>query len=120
VMEIPVRMRQTRMHSGPRESPPGFKCQTRSTSAANKQARKLLGWRTDESERIRLETETRYLEVLRRELANVIVSDDPNKMVAAWRHIASDRRMDGKSAHGSPRLGTGSPLSDPRSGRGLW
>src|ERR1700722_1087629 len=31
VMEIPVRMRQTRMHSGPRESPPGFKCQTRST-----------------------------------------------------------------------------------------
>jgi hypothetical protein len=30
-MEIPVRMRQTRMHSGPRESPPGFKCQTRST-----------------------------------------------------------------------------------------
>jgi hypothetical protein len=32
VMEIPVRMRQTRMHSGPRESPPGFKCQTRSTS----------------------------------------------------------------------------------------
>src|ERR1700687_4717894 len=37
-----------------------------------------------------------------------------------WRHIASDRRMDGKSAHGSMRLGTGSPLSDPRSGRGLW
>src|SRR5712672_3512968 len=37
-----------------------------------------------------------------------------------WRHIASDRRMDGKSAHGSRRLGTGSPLSDPRSGRGLW
>src|SRR6476646_4538133 len=36
-----------------------------------------------------------------------------------WRHIASDRRMDGKSAHGSLRLGTGSPLSDPRSGRGL-
>jgi hypothetical protein len=32
-MEIPVRMRQTRMHSGPWESPPGFKCQTRSTSA---------------------------------------------------------------------------------------
>src|ERR1700749_127974 len=31
VMEIPVRMRQTRMHSGPGESPPGFKCQTRST-----------------------------------------------------------------------------------------
>src|SRR4029077_6032756 len=31
VMEVPVRMRQTRMHSGPGESPPGFKCQTRST-----------------------------------------------------------------------------------------
>jgi hypothetical protein len=31
VMEIPVRMRQNRMHSAPRESPPGFKCQTRST-----------------------------------------------------------------------------------------
>jgi hypothetical protein len=26
VMEISVRMRQTRMHSGPGESPPGFKC----------------------------------------------------------------------------------------------
>jgi len=37
-----------------------------------------------------------------------------------WRHIAADRRMDGKTAHGSTRLGTGSPLSDPRSGRGLW
>jgi hypothetical protein len=37
-----------------------------------------------------------------------------------WRHIASDRRMDGKSAHGSMRLGTGSPLCDPRLGRGLW
>src|SRR6266404_4399623 len=37
-----------------------------------------------------------------------------------WRHIASDRTMDRKSAHGSMRLGTGSPLSDPRSGRGLW
>jgi enolase len=36
VMEIPVRMRQTRMHSGPGESPPGFKCQTRSTSAGLK------------------------------------------------------------------------------------
>ena len=32
VMEMPVRMRQTRMHSGPWESPPGIKCQTRSTS----------------------------------------------------------------------------------------
>src|ERR1017187_5401365 len=31
VMEIPVRMRQTRMHPVSWESPPGFKCQTRST-----------------------------------------------------------------------------------------
>jgi hypothetical protein len=31
-MEIPVRMRQTRMHPVGWESPPGFKCQTRSTS----------------------------------------------------------------------------------------
>jgi len=28
VMKIPVRMRQTRMHLLPQESPPGFKCQT--------------------------------------------------------------------------------------------
>jgi hypothetical protein len=53
-------------------------------SAASKRAQKLLGWRTDESERIRLTTETRYLEILRRELANVIVSDDPRKMVTAY------------------------------------
>jgi hypothetical protein len=33
-----------------------------------------------------------------------------------WRHIASNRRMDRKSDHGSLRLGTGSPLSYPRSG----
>ena len=33
---------------------------------------------------------------------------------------ASDRRMDCKSDHGSFRLGTGSPLSDPRSRSGLW
>src|SRR3977135_98354 len=32
VMEIPVRMRQTRMRPVRWESPPGFKCQTRSTS----------------------------------------------------------------------------------------
>src|SRR5450759_4169391 len=31
VMEIPVRMRQTRMHRVRWESPPGFKCQTQST-----------------------------------------------------------------------------------------
>jgi len=34
VMEIPVRMRQTRMHPVSWESPPGFKCQTWSTSMA--------------------------------------------------------------------------------------
>jgi len=34
VMEIPVRMRQTRMHPVSWESPPGFKCQTRSTRYA--------------------------------------------------------------------------------------
>src|ERR1700688_4614822 len=37
-----------------------------------------------------------------------------------WCHIASERRMDRKSAHGSLWLGTSSPLSDPRSGWGLW
>src|SRR5712671_2215234 len=38
----------------------------------------------------------------------------------ARRHSASDRRMDCKSDHGSMRLGTSSPLSDPRSRSGLW
>src|SRR5258705_5411296 len=38
----------------------------------------------------------------------------------ARRHSASDRRMDSKSDYGSFRLGTGSPLSDPRSRSGLW
>src|SRR6266852_992980 len=38
----------------------------------------------------------------------------------ARRHSASDRRMDCKSDYGSFRLGTGSPLSDPRSRSGLW
>src|SRR5260370_26916310 len=38
----------------------------------------------------------------------------------ARRHSASDRRMDRKSDYGSFRLGTGSPLSDPRSRSGLW
>src|SRR6266404_6429778 len=33
-----------------------------------------------------------------------------------WRHTASDCRIDRKSAHGSMRLGTSSPLSDPRPG----
>jgi hypothetical protein len=53
-------------------------------SAASKRAKKLLGWNTEESERIRLQTETRYLDILRRELANLIVSDDPRKMVTAY------------------------------------
>jgi hypothetical protein len=34
VMEIPVRMRQTRMRRVRWESPPGFKCQTRSTGSS--------------------------------------------------------------------------------------
>jgi hypothetical protein len=34
-MEIPVRMRQTRMRPVRWESPPGFKCQTQSTRLAN-------------------------------------------------------------------------------------
>jgi hypothetical protein len=37
-----------------------------------------------------------------------------------WRHIASNRGMDRKSEHGSMRLGTSSPPSDPRPGSGLW
>jgi hypothetical protein len=37
-----------------------------------------------------------------------------------WRYIAPERRMDRKSDHGSVRLGTDSPLSDPRSRWGLW
>jgi hypothetical protein len=37
-----------------------------------------------------------------------------------WRHIASNRGMDRKSDHGSMRLGTSSPLSDPRPESGLW
>src|SRR5258706_6761654 len=38
----------------------------------------------------------------------------------ARRHSASDRGMDRKSDYGSFRLGTGSPLSDPRLRSGLW
>src|SRR6266481_3416641 len=38
----------------------------------------------------------------------------------AGRHSARDRRMDCKSDYGSLRLGTGSPLSDPRLRSGLW
>src|SRR5258708_3466271 len=38
----------------------------------------------------------------------------------ARRHSASDRRMDCKSDYGSMRLGTASPLSDPRLRSSLW
>ena len=44
----------------------------------------------------------------------------PTEDFMVWRHSASDRRMDRKSNHGSLRLGTSSPISDPRSGWGLW
>src|SRR5260370_16238614 len=37
-----------------------------------------------------------------------------------WRHIASNRRMDCKSDHGSLRLGPSPSLSAPRSRSGLW
>src|SRR6266702_3724880 len=44
VMEIPVRMRQTRMRSARWESPPGFKCQTQSTSSGGNLGKaRLLG-----------------------------------------------------------------------------
>src|SRR5260370_975477 len=38
----------------------------------------------------------------------------------AGRHSASDRRIDCKSDYGSMRLGTASPLSDPRLRSSLW
>src|SRR3984957_996385 len=38
----------------------------------------------------------------------------------AWRHSASDRRMDRKSDHGSMRVGTGSPRSHSPPRRRLW
>src|SRR6266566_431347 len=44
----------------------------------------------------------------------------PTADFVVWRHGASDLRMDRKSDHGSLRLGTSSPISDPRSGWGLW
>jgi hypothetical protein len=44
----------------------------------------------------------------------------PATYSVGWRHSASNRRMDRKSGHGSMRLGTGSPLSHSRPGRGLW
>jgi hypothetical protein len=50
----------------------------------------------------------------------LIMGHGPAADSMVWRHIASDRGMDRKSAHGSMRLGSSSPLSDPRSGSGLW
>ncbi len=44
----------------------------------------------------------------------------PTADFVVWRHGASDLRMDRKSDHGSLRLGTSSPISDPRPGWGLW
>src|SRR6202041_425235 len=44
----------------------------------------------------------------------------PATYSVVWRHSASNRRMDRKSGHGSVRVGTGSPLSHSRPGRGLW
>ena len=44
----------------------------------------------------------------------------PTTYSVVWRHSASNRRMDRKSGHGSMRVGTGSPLSHSRPGRGLW
>ena len=41
----------------------------------------------------------------------LIMGDGRRQILWFWRHIASDRRMDCKSAHGSMRVGTGSPLS---------
>lgn len=53
--------------------------------SSNKKAHSVLGWRSSESERLRLDAENRYIEVLRRELANIIVSDNPSKMVSLYR-----------------------------------
>jgi hypothetical protein len=52
---------------------------------SSKKGNSVLGWRSAESERLRLDAENRYIEVLRRELANAIVSDSPDKMVALYR-----------------------------------
>ncbi|HET9246604.1 MAG TPA: hypothetical protein VFO15_12450, partial [Xanthobacteraceae bacterium] len=43
MMEIPVRMRQTRMQSAPTESLPGFKCQIKSTSDGNAEKQLFRG-----------------------------------------------------------------------------
>jgi hypothetical protein len=50
----------------------------------------------------------------------LIVGHGRRQIFVVWRHGASDLRMDRKSDHGSLRLGTSSPISDPRSGWGLW
>src|SRR3981081_4543043 len=44
----------------------------------------------------------------------------PATYSVVWRHSASNRGMDRKLDLGSMRLGTSSPLSDPRPGSGLW
>jgi hypothetical protein len=60
----------------------GYALGTRSTA---KKAESVLGWRTQESERLRLDAENRYIETLRRELANIVVSNSPNRMLALYR-----------------------------------
>jgi hypothetical protein len=47
-------------------------------------------------------------------------SSQQSRFVCAMAYIASEHRKDRKPAHGSLWLGTSSPLSDPRSGWGLW
>jgi len=53
--------------------------------SSNKKMQGNFGWRHSEAERLRLDAENRYIEVLRRELANMIVSDNPSKMVTLYR-----------------------------------
>jgi hypothetical protein len=50
-----------------------------------KKANSTLGWRANENERLRLDAETRYIDVLRRELANIIVTDNPAAMGNLYR-----------------------------------
>lgn len=50
----------------------------------------------------------------------LIVGHGRRQIFLFWRRGASDRKMDRKSNRGSLRLGTSSPISDPRSGWGLW
>ena len=51
----------------------------------SKKEHSIVGWRSAKSERLRLDADTRYIEVLRRELANIIISENLNKMVALYR-----------------------------------